>query len=306
MARRTLNDDLFFFHRDRKAVEWLYHNPDSDSYGQFVKVFIPYDELLHTFSVDLSIKAPQEFFVYSLSSDNKGYLIDKGTPEYEAEMKRFFCSKPDAVGATRKTISKIILEAAQAKADEFKKYINPTTTGVSRYAVGIEGHYPNIHDGDETKFYRDILLPMNGDDFFVLNSSIKDDRIKPFNGKSLWFENTIFENVDFQRVDFIGTEFHKCTFKNCTFRGCNLYAAKFLSCHIVSLDQNNCILSYAQFEGKTNARNITIKNSEISGMKISTQPRETPRLKGCYQSSLVKGLNFSHVSDLQNKELTER
>lgn len=300
MARRTLNDDLFFFHRDRKAVEWLYHNPDSNHGGQFEKIYIPYDELLHTFSVDLSIKTPQEFFVYSLSSDNIGYLIDKGTPEYEAEMERFFHSKPDAVGTTRKTISKLILEAAKAKAEEYKKYINPTTTGVSRYAAGIEGNYPNVHDGEETRFYRDILLFMNGDDFFIVNSSIKDECIRPFSGKILWFENTTFENIDFQRVNFIGTEFNNCTFKNCTFRGCNLYAAKFINCHIVSLDMNNSILSEAEIGGNTNARNITIKDSEISGLKFINYPRESPKLKNCYQSRTVKGLDISPA------ELTER
>ena len=300
MPIRTLNDDLFFFHRDRKVVEWVYHNPDSDFGGQFVVTDIPYDELLHTFSVRLNIKTAKDYFFYTLSSDIPSTLIDKGTPEYEAELERFFHSRPDAVGVTRKSISKIVLEASEGKAEELKDYLDPVKSGKSRYSMGIEGTYPNTYGGETTYFYRDVLLYLNGGDCFVDNSSIKDETIKPFTEKVLWFSNTSFENVDFQRVNLIGTEFKNCTFKNCNFRGCFLYGSKFVDCHIKSLDFNNCILSSAQISGKTNARNITIKESEISGMKISTQPRENPKLKNCYHCKAVSGLDISPA------ELTER
>lgn len=300
MARRTLNDDLFFFNTDDEYVVWEYHNPDSNTDGQFVINKIHIAEIQHLFAhwdfiTDHKKLDSKDFFAMGLWDDSvKCFLIDKGTDDYASEKKRFLTVRPDAIGLTKKTLSKIITTIANHDVQKRSQYLNPYGD-VAKYAHGIEGEYPNDHNGEITNLYENVLLYIDSD-YFIENSYIHNCEIKDTPEKLLWVSNTHFKNVDISYLyNAFGVHFTDCTFENCTAKGCNFHSAKFKDCQFHNFEMVNCILNETQMLGNTNLRDLMLTRCEISGLWLKTKPRENPKIVDCIQSRTVRGLDLSPV-----------
>lgn len=95
-----LNQDRFYLNRENGTVEWVYHNPDSMSEGQFVHNCFDLALLQESLR---GISDPAEAFD-RIGSCCAQYLCDNGTEAYRQELLAWETDEPDAVGCTLATL----------------------------------------------------------------------------------------------------------------------------------------------------------------------------------------------------------
>ena len=105
-----LDQDRFYLNLDNNQIEWMYHNPDSVTQGQFVtNVF---DISLLEAALTDALDAEDAFD--HIGSACRQYLADKGTEFYGEAWRRMETAVPFAVGCSFTTLEQLQL-AFQAK-----------------------------------------------------------------------------------------------------------------------------------------------------------------------------------------------
>ena len=150
-----LDQDRFYLDLENDKIEWMYHNPDSVSGGQFVT---------NVFDLDLLEEAmermvdPEDAFDY-IGSCCRQYLSDRGTDFFGEAWKRMETEEPFAIGCGLTTLENIRLaylakqhinEYCQQEFESHADFSDMRRVGIGYTTITDEEHevqaYANLID----------------------------------------------------------------------------------------------------------------------------------------------------------------